>query len=322
MYLTRGGKEYIWGITDTKWKVYTNHVLSDLVPEEYEFYCDHQSGNETVANVVDMFDTSKSNERLYTVQVDNHRLTSEQHMIRKDMREFEYVSKSEWKPIWNEWRGILEEVGEITAEQGLDFEPRLIGSANRHLVTREIGGNKGFDLDVNLVIPELPNHGKHLGKIVFDILMRSLNEVLGNSRYSPAEGSTSVFTIKCKDPENSRIIHSVDLAVMFYDEYGDAYALCYYKDNGGHGFQRRFFEDVRDKESWVKNNVYWNEVRDMYLDLKNKNPDLNKHSRHIYYETINNLYNTYNDIGQEERTCRAIMGTNTPRTRTTTTPTS
>lgn len=48
-----------------------------------------------------------------------------------------------------------------------------------------------------------------------------------------------------------------------------------------------------EKADWIKNNEYWQEMRDLYLDKKNHNNDHHKHSRSIYAETIHEICQKY-----------------------------
>ena len=73
------------------------------------------------------------------------------------MAEFEYVHKKEYYPVKHEQKTILDRVVSIMQREydlpGVRY--RLIGSGDRHLVTRIKGGNKGFDLDYNIILPPL-----------------------------------------------------------------------------------------------------------------------------------------------------------------------
>ncbi|MBR7152725.1 MAG: hypothetical protein IKD00_03150 [Candidatus Methanomethylophilaceae archaeon] len=207
------------------------------------------------------------------------------------VKKYEFVSEKELKPAWDVCSSCLDVAKGITKRKGYPFECYPIGSFERKLVTREIGGNKGFDIDVDLVIDEPSNGGKGMGKEIFDIFFDAVRKSFKETEFSDPEDSTSVMTLKCKDPKNSRIIYSIDLAIMFYDDCGCAHVLHHYKDNGGYGFQKRFSDGVLDKEEWVEENIDHDVIADEYLRLKNRNRDPSKHSRSIYFETINNLYN-------------------------------
>ena len=44
-----------------------------------------------------------------------------------------------------------------------------------------------------------------------------------------------------------------------------------------------------DKIEWVKQNGLWTDVRDLYLDLKNKNDNPDVHSRTIFAITVHQI---------------------------------
>ena len=59
-------------------------------------------------------------------------------------------------------------------------------------------------------------------------------------------------------------------------------------------------DEIEDKISWLKENGYWNNVRKMYLRLKNNNTDEDKKSRSLRLEAINNVYNQYVGYDDED----------------------
>lgn len=67
---------------------------------------------------------------------------------------YEYVSKKEYAPARKEIEDLIKnlhsEVKKLDKE--FTFEHKLIGSGSRHLITRVIGGNQGFDFDYNLIL--------------------------------------------------------------------------------------------------------------------------------------------------------------------------
>ena len=60
------------------------------------------------------------------------------------MSKYEFVPKSEYLPVRIGLEKILKEVQNIIRDE-FTFQFRLVGSGNKHLITREINGNKGFD---------------------------------------------------------------------------------------------------------------------------------------------------------------------------------
>lgn len=69
---------------------------------------------------------------------------------------FEYVPKGEYQPFKLEVDEILRKVQRFLRENKiLTFQFNLIGSAGRKFITRVKNGNKGFDLDYNIVIQKI-----------------------------------------------------------------------------------------------------------------------------------------------------------------------
>ena len=54
--------------------------------------------------------------------------------------------------------------------------------------------------------------------------------------------------------------------------------------------QPRPFIGLTEKIEWLKKNKLWGETRDYYIEKKNNNTDPDKHSRSIFAETINEMY--------------------------------
>ena len=67
--------------------------------------------------------------------------------------EYEYVNKSEYRPMREELEQIINRVHKyMRKHHDTTFQHRLIGSGKRHLITRIKGGNTGYDFDYNLIV--------------------------------------------------------------------------------------------------------------------------------------------------------------------------
>ena len=64
------------------------------------------------------------------------------------MPKYEYVSKNEYQPVREELEEIIKKVQNLVRDD-FTFQFKLVGSGGKHLITREVGGNKGFDFDYN-----------------------------------------------------------------------------------------------------------------------------------------------------------------------------
>ena len=224
---------------------------------------------------------------------------------------YEYVSKKEVSLARNEIEVIINKVQDYLREKAiLTFQYNLVGSASnhRHLVTRIIDGNKGFDLDYNIEIQRIKEKYDD-AKSIKTILMHTFNMYLPNN-YKACEDSSSVFTIKKIDKQNNRIIYSFDFAIVNYyletindsnntlfDIYEDnsyeierqEFITFNKKDSSYYWTPRPIASDHRYMERCVKSqSSIWNELRDLYIKNKDSNP--NKKSRLIYYETLNQIF--------------------------------
>lgn len=203
------------------------------------------------------------------------------------MFHFKYVSKKELAPFKQEIINLIHLVQDDVRES-FTFQFRFIGSVERNMVTYDPTSNIGFDFDVNLYVNDdsedyEPGEIKH-------ILMDAFNKHTRKYRYDNCENSTRVFTIKVKDKENSKILHSCDFAIV--NDYGDDQQE-YIRFNKPKGYawveQSEKFYLLRDKIDFCKDNSLWTEVRNLYLEKKNTNKVKGKKSRSIFAETVHQI---------------------------------
>jgi len=206
---------------------------------------------------------------------------------------FEYVPKKEYQPIRLEVEKVILGVQkELRTSNGIKFQYNLIGSAGkRNLITRVKNGNQGYDFDYNFDIQKV-NENYDDPKIIKQIFMKAFNKYFGPG-YENAEDSTSVFTIKLVDKAKSKIIHSFDFAIVnnCEDEDGNARQEYIRFDKNIIGYSwalRPLKKDYSYLESEIKINGLWNELRELYLVNKNKEPT--KKSRIVYYQTLEAIF--------------------------------
>lgn len=213
------------------------------------------------------------------------------------MTEYEFVPKKEYQPIRKELEEIIRKVQDEVRDK-FTFQYKLVGSGKRHLITREIGGNKGFDFDYNLILnnPDEDHFWKpEFAKIT---LLNAFRKVLKNTSYKDPEDSTSVITIKVVDKQKSRIVHSCDFSIIYYPNDEDYSYFKYVRNNKNpknnytwevRSSSKNYDEKLDYLFDTLKN--AWNCITREYLKVKNNNKDPNKHSFQLYLEAINNLYN-------------------------------
>lgn len=160
------------------------------------------------------------------------------------MAEFEYVHKKEYYPVKHEQKTILDRVVSIMQREydlpGVRY--RLIGSGDRHLVTRIKGGNKGFDLDYNIILPPLKEGWSYKPKVIADQFMQAFQKACRGTSYSFPKHRTSVIQLKHIDKDHSKVIYGGDFAIIYY---GDDESEGYY-------YLKEAFERLEGKKSKIE----------------------------------------------------------------------
>ncbi len=241
-------------------------------------------------------------------------------------RKFEYVPSSEYDPVIRRIRSCMDRVSHLVYEKGLSFDWGFVGSTNRngHLfITREIGGNKGFDHDVNIYLKR-PSDDEHwkadFARLTF---YEAIDKVFHDLGYKHAEDRTSVIRVKFPDVNNRTIMHSCDFAVFQDIRNGDGtlsekYARKY--DNGSYGWTTRGGrnDDAIAKLQWLEGHVgddgdnrypycyktgsLYGNLKGEYINLKNSNQDDRKCSFQLFNEAINNVFNQWQQFIRDEKT--------------------
>lgn len=228
---------------------------------------------------------------------------------------YEYVINKEVKFAREKIESVILKVQDYLRRKDiLTFQFNLVGSASksRHLVTRVVGGNKGFDMDYNIVIQKI-NESYNDAKIVKNQLIQAFNKFLPKE-FNKCEDSSSVITIKKVDKQNSRITYSYDFAIVHYfeeelrnpdfdEEYNDPDEEYFvverqeyisFDKKGNYSWEVRPLEQYNNHryiEQVIKQKGLWNELRDLYLEYKNAYPE--EKSRIIYYETLDQIWQKY-----------------------------
>ncbi|MEY8410492.1 hypothetical protein AALB51_04495 [Lachnospiraceae bacterium 62-26] len=205
------------------------------------------------------------------------------------MHDFIYVTKAETKPIRNELYKIIHEVQDIVRDD-FTFQFKPVGSSSRNMITCDRKSNIGFDFDFDLEINDEeedynPDEIRHIIKAAID-------QVASKYGYKPCEDSTRVLTIKKVNTRTSKIIHSCDFALVHNCGNGRQQYIRFNKKNKNYTweFQGKGFKNLDKKIEWLKDNGHWEELTKYYIDKKNRNTNPDKHSRSIFAESINEMY--------------------------------
>lgn len=160
------------------------------------------------------------------------------------MYNFKNVAKREFMPLKNELIELIHQVQDQVRDY-FTFRFDFVGSSQRNMITSDNSSNVGFDFDVNIQVND--DDEEYGPKEIKHILMNGFNEILktNNSKYDYCEDSTRVFTIKVKDNENSKIIHSCDFAIVYNCKDGSQQYIkfnkkqnSYYWEKQGKGFYK------------------------------------------------------------------------------------
>ncbi len=210
------------------------------------------------------------------------------------MHNFEYVDRSEWKPIRDELCEVIHNVQDEVREY-FTFQYRFVGSSERKMITRDRNSNTGFDFDVNIEVNDPEK--RYSAKEIRNILRKALDKVTNPSGhslfgYDYTEDSTRVLTIKVKDKANSLIMHSCDFCVIYECSDGRQQYIRYNKKQSSYywDYQPKGYKELPSKIDWVKKHRLWNQVRNHYLFKKNINNNHAKKSRAIFAETIHEIW--------------------------------
>lgn len=207
---------------------------------------------------------------------------------------FKYVSKNDphLKAVYNDAINLIKEVQkEVRSE--LTFQFKVVGSYARNMVTYDANSNIGYDLDFNLIIND--DQEQYSAKQIKNTLQRAMNVVAKRHGYDYPEDSTRVLTLKCKDRKHSKILHSIDFALIkeYVDEDGDVQRVCIQFDKRKSRYiwceQPNGEYDLPERIKLLKEEALWGELRKYYLEKKNKNENPNLHSRQLLSMAVNEL---------------------------------
>lgn len=212
--------------------------------------------------------------------------------------DFYYISKKDPK-VKKAYLNLLDMIHEVQnlVRDKFTFQYTLVGSYKRNMLTYDVKSNVGFDFDFDIEVNDKDE--KFTAEQIKNILQRAFDKVVKKYGYDFAEDSTRVLTIKKKDRKNACIIHSCDFAIVnnYTDEDGydcqeyihfnkkqRTYSWCEQKDS---------YYGLPERIEWVKKNGLWQEMRKLYIHMKNTNNNCHVHSRSIFVCAINQIGQQY-----------------------------
>lgn len=205
------------------------------------------------------------------------------------MPNFVYANLNEVKSVRNELYEIIHEVQDRVRDY-FTFQFKPVGSYSRNMITYDKKSNIGFDFDFDFEIND--DEENYNSDEIRHIIKNAIDKVAPKYGYKCCEDSTRVLTIKKVNIYTCQILHSCDFALVYNCGKGKQQYIRFNKKNRNYTweFQGKGFKDLENKIEWLKRKGYWEELRNYYLDKKNFNDNPDKHSRSIFAESVNEMY--------------------------------
>lgn len=183
-------------------------------------------------------------------------------------------------------------------EDGISCQIFLIGSGARNLVTAN--NNEPFDFDFNLNILKYDNWRD--GRKIKETVRKAANKVMSEYGLNDFQDSTSSLTstvICFRNKPNLKF--SIDIGIVTKDNNGQWHRLIHKKTgytiiDNYYWNEVKHSDDIRNKVTILKKNNHWEDVRQRYLDIKNKylkDNDNNHPSFVCYIEAVNEMFQKY-----------------------------
>ena len=204
------------------------------------------------------------------------------------MYHFKYVPRIRYLNLKKQIIELIKEVQNQVRDK-FTFQFEFVGSTKRNMITEDVMSNKGFDFDVNLTVND--DDENYTPKEIRTILRIAITNVSRKYGYNRCEDSTRVITIVKNSTWNFSINHSCDFAIVYRNQY-----IRFDKKKNVYewAWQSKEFINLDKKATKLrKDPAKWNIVTNRYLKKKNENKDPNKHSRSLYAETINEVYDKF-----------------------------
>lgn len=204
------------------------------------------------------------------------------------MHDFKYVTENEAKPVKKELYQILYDVQNLVRDK-FTFKFKRIGSSSQNMVTYDTKSNIGYDFDINIEVND--DDEDFSPEEIRTIIRTAINHIAPRYGYTNCKDSTRVLTIKKVNTLYPSILHGCDFAIVYTCDDGRQQYIRFNKDNSYYSweFQGNGYSDLDKKIDWLKKKKLWNNLRDYYIKKKNANDNLNKHSRSIFAESINEM---------------------------------
>ena len=204
------------------------------------------------------------------------------------MAKYQYVERNEYQPVKNALVELIHCVQD-EVRKNFTFKFGFVGSASWGVITREVDGNRGYDFDVDFIIN---CEEEYSAEEIKRIVMNAFWKHGASYDFGFPKDSSNVITIKHVDSWNSRIVYSCDIAIVneYKDENGNLRRrnIRFDKDSGAYiwNYRSKGYDHLKEKVKEIKNSGRWEDLKDIYLEKKNNNPE-EKKSRALFAEAVN-----------------------------------
>ncbi|MCI8421291.1 MAG: hypothetical protein HFE34_03275 [Clostridia bacterium] len=203
------------------------------------------------------------------------------------MSDFRYVTKATYSDAMEDLKSLIHRVQDEVRDK-FTFRYDFIGSVARNMVTMDYDSNVGYDFDVNIRVND--DDENYTAEDIKRILKNAFDKFNHLFKYDYSEDSTRVLTIKVKDTQHSKILHSADFAVVYDCSDGRQKYIHFNKKQQSYGwqYQPKSYYELDERITLIKKHNLWQEVRDLYIYKKNNN-FIGKKSRALFAETVNDI---------------------------------
>lgn len=202
------------------------------------------------------------------------------------MQKYTYLSKREKNSYQEISKQIIHKVQDNLRSQ-FTFRYDFIGSSKYNLVTFCENNKPDLDCDIQ-VNDEKENFS---AENIIDLLINSFNKYLIEYNFISIEKNSRTFTLKGDE-------FDLDIAVVYhyFDDKDKSQYIRYNKHHNNYTWQYNSlaYYLIENKIKIIKDNDYWADVEEKYLEKKNTNTNPHKKSRSLFLEVINNIYNENN----------------------------
>ncbi len=224
--------------------------------------------------------------------------------------------KSFLSPMKSLCSDIVNQLVQLINREGvIKVKQHLVGSGAKNLITQN--ANEPIDLDYNLEIIDSCEISIDDCRGIKEYVREKFDEILERVGWDKCQDSTSALTTKRYFfNKGNPTPFSIDLCIVRMGYNGNWYRLIHEK-TGYVQWDRyswneaRHSKDIENRVKWLKENHYWLEVRDKYIEKKNdylKRNDHNHPSFVVYIEVVNEVYFKYNGGNPYDKSfiCRLI----------------